>query len=178
MSGSPAVSGKILDWDALLHSRDQWRLEGRIVVWTNGCFDLMHAGHVRSLTAARSLGDVLVVGLNSDDSVRQIKGLSRPIIGQDDRVEMLAALVCVDAVVVFEEATPENALQRLQPDIHCKGADYAPPYGKPVPEARLVEAYGGKVKYLPLLPGISTTELVSRIQRLGRSLALPTDPSR
>lgn len=136
------------------------------MVWTNGCFDLLHAGHVRSLLAARKLGDVLVVGLNSDTSVRQLKGSSRPVMPQAERAELLAALACVDAVVIFDELTPEAALGRLRPDIHCKGADYAPPHGKPVPEKALVESYGGRVEFLPLLPGVSTTDLVERINKL------------
>jgi len=167
LSGAGLVPDKILDWESLLRRREEWRNEGAVVVWTNGCFDLMHAGHVRSLRSARRLGDILVVGLNSDASVRVNKGPTRPIMCQDERAEMLAGFECVDAVVIFEETTPETALGRLQPEIHCKGADYAPPHGKPVPEARIVEAYGGQVRYLPLLPGISTTELVARIERLG-----------
>ena len=133
------------------------------MVWTNGCFDLLHAGHARSLTAARSLGDVLVVGLNSDRSVRAIKGPSRPIVPEQERAELLAALTCVDAVIIFDEDTPEAALRRLQPDVHCKGADYAPPHGKPVPERAVVEAYGGRVEFLPLLAGVSTTEIIKRL---------------
>jgi rfaE bifunctional protein nucleotidyltransferase chain/domain len=155
-----------MDWDALLERRNQWRLAGQVVVWTNGCFDLLHAGHARSLAAARALGEVLVVGLNSDDSVRLLKGPKRPLMPQQERAELLAALVCVDAVLIFGEGTPETALKRLRPEIHCKGSDYAPPGGKPVPEAPVVAAYGGQVKYLPLLPGISTTELLGRIERL------------
>ena len=157
---------KIFDWAGLLGERARWRDAAKTVVWTNGCFDLLHAGHIRSLVAARQLGDVLVVGLNSDVSVRQLKGPSRPVMPQAERAELLAALACVDAVVVFDELTPEAALTRLRPDIHCKGADYAPPHGKPVPEKALVEAYGGRVEFLPLLPGVSTTDLVERINKL------------
>jgi rfaE bifunctional protein nucleotidyltransferase chain/domain len=158
------TSTKIVTWDALLAWRRRQREAGQTVVWTNGCFDLLHAGHVRSLQAARSLGSVLVVGVNSDQSVRCLKGQGRPLVGEADRAEVLAALECVDLVVFFDEPTPEEALQRLQPDIHCKGADYAPPHGKPIPEARVVRGYGGRIEFLPLLPGISTTELVRRIR--------------
>ena len=155
---------KTLPWDKLLQMRQQWRDSGKTVVWTNGCFDLLHAGHVHSLRSARRLGDVLVVGLNSDDSVRRIKGPGRPIIPASERAEILAALECVDYVVIFDETTPEAALSRLKPDIHCKGAEYAPPNGRPVPEREVVAAYGGRIEYLPLVSGVSTTDLVRRIR--------------
>jgi rfaE bifunctional protein nucleotidyltransferase chain/domain len=142
------------------------RTAGRVVVWTNGCFDLLHAGHARSLRAARALGDVLVVGVNSDDSVRRLKGPARPILPEGERAELVAALGCVDHVVVFDEDTPEACLQALRPHIHCKGADYAPPAGKPIPEAAAVEAYGGRVAFLPLVEGLSTSALIARTRAL------------
>jgi D-beta-D-heptose 7-phosphate kinase/D-beta-D-heptose 1-phosphate adenosyltransferase len=157
------ASTKIVGWEALLERRRQARREGRTVVWTNGCFDLLHPGHIRSLQAARALGDMLVVGLNSDASVRAIKGPNRPILNAAERSEVLAALECVDHVVVFEEHTPEAALLRLQPEVHCKGADYAPPHGKPVPELAAVRSFGGRVEYLPFVEAVSTTELIRRI---------------
>ncbi len=162
---------KILPWDALLSERARLRAEGKTVVWSNGCFDLLHVGHVRSLNSARACGDVLVVGVNSDSSVRQIKGPTRPIIPARERAIMLAALECVDYVIIFDESTPEVALARLKPDVHCKGAEYAPPNGKPVPEAGVVTSYGGRIEYLPLVPDISTTDLVSRIRALTREKA-------
>ena len=119
------------------------------------------------MTPRPGLGDLLVVGLNSDASVRGYKGPSRPILTQDERAAMLAALECVDYVVVFDEPTPEAALSRLRPDVHCKGAEYAPPHGRPVPERAVVEGYGGRVEYLPLVPGVSTTELLRRISEKG-----------
>lgn len=142
------------------------RAAGKVVVWTNGCFDLFHAGHARSLRAARALGDVLVVGVNSDASVRRLKGPDRPVLPESERAELVAALACVDYVTVFDEQTPEACIRLLQPAVHCKGADYAPPNGKPVPEAALVESYGGRVVYLPLVDGLSTTDLIRHIQRL------------
>jgi rfaE bifunctional protein nucleotidyltransferase chain/domain len=165
---APEVSPnpKVVRWEQLLEVRRRARAEGRTVVWTNGCFDLLHAGHVRNLQAARRLGDLLVVGVNSDGSVRQLKGPHRPIIPADQRAEVLAALECVDYVIIFDEPTPEASLTRLQPDIHCKGSDYAPPHGKPIPEAPLVAAYGGKLAFLPLLPALSTTDIVRRIREL------------
>ncbi|VTU02534.1 adp-heptose synthase : Protein RfaE, domain II OS=Selenomonas sp. oral taxon 892 str. F0426 GN=HMPREF1992_01915 PE=4 SV=1: CTP_transf_2 [Gemmataceae bacterium] len=145
---------------------DTLRAAGKVVVWTNGCFDLLHAGHARLLTAARALGDVLVVGVNSDASVRRLKGPHRPVLPEAERAELVASLQCVDHVVVFDEDTPEACIERLRPHVHCKGADYAPPHGKLVPEAALIESNGGRVAFLPLLEGISTTELVRRIQAL------------
>jgi rfaE bifunctional protein nucleotidyltransferase chain/domain len=154
---------KVVGWEALLRWRAEQRAQRRAVVWTNGCFDLVHVGHVRSLQAARGMGDALVVGLNSDASVRRLKGAGRPILPEDQRAEVLAALECVDRVIIFDEPTPSESLVRLQPDVHCKGADYAPPHGKPIPEAPLVTAYGGRIAFLPMVPAISTTDLVRRI---------------
>ncbi|OHB71786.1 MAG: hypothetical protein A2V70_04565 [Planctomycetes bacterium RBG_13_63_9] len=162
---SPARGSHIVDWDTLLDLREQWRSQGKTVVWTNGCFDLLHVGHVQSLKAAQALGDVLVVGVNGDDSVRQLKGPTRPIVPACQRAELVAALECVDHVVVFDELTPETALARLQPDVHCKGADYAPPFGKPVPEARIVESYGGRIEFIPLIDSMSTSDIIQRIQQ-------------
>lgn len=147
----------------LLAQRKVWKDNGMTVVWTNGVFDILHAGHIRSLEAAHAIGDVLIVGLNSDQSVRHVKGVGRPILPQNERAELLAALRCVDAVLIFNEITPEVPLIRLQPDIHCKGADYAPPHGKAIPEKPLVESYGGRVVFLPLLDGVSTTDIIQRI---------------
>jgi rfaE bifunctional protein nucleotidyltransferase chain/domain len=142
------------------------RAAGKVVVWTNGCFDLFHVGHVRSLRAACALGDTLVVGVNSDASVRRLKGPGRPILPAAERAELVASLACVAFVVIFDEDTPEECIRLLKPHVHCKGADYAPPHGKPVPEATLVESYGGRVAYLPLVEGLSTTERIRRIREL------------
>ncbi len=163
-----ATRRKAVSWETLLEWRARARREKKTVVWTNGCFDLLHVGHVRNLQMARNRGDVLVVGVNSDASVRRLKGPGRPLVHEDQRVEVLAALECVDFVVLFDELTPEAALARLQPDIHCKGADYAPPHGKPIPEAAIVAAYGGRIEFLPLVPSLSTTELVRRIHEQER----------
>lgn len=157
---------KVVDLATLLSLREAHRRAGRVVVWTNGCFDLLHAGHARSLHAASLLGDVLVVGVNSDDSVRKLKGPARPVLGEGERAELIAALACVDQVVVFADLLPTAVLQVLRPDVHCKGADYAPPHGKPIPEKAVVEAYGGRVEFLPLSEGISTSELIRRVRTL------------
>lgn len=160
------LSAVVLTLGDLPELGERLRAAGRVVVWTNGCFDLFHAGHARSLQAARSLGDVLVVGLNSDDSVHRLKSLGRPVLPVAERAALVAALRCVDYVVVFDDDTPEVCLRLLRPAVHCKGADYAPPDGKPIPEAQLVESYGGRVAFLPLIGGLSTTELVRRVKNL------------
>jgi D-beta-D-heptose 7-phosphate kinase/D-beta-D-heptose 1-phosphate adenosyltransferase len=129
---------------------------GGVVVATGGCFDLLHAGHVSSLRAARRLGDWLVVCVNSDDSVRRLKGPGRPLVPQADRVRVLEALECVDAVVVFDEDTPVEVLRRLRPQIWAKGGDYA---GREVPEAAALREWGGHAVVLPYLEGRSTTRL-------------------
>lgn len=162
-----AYRRKALAWDALLAWRSRARADGKIVVWTNGCFDLLHIGHLRGLQAARSLGDYLVVGVNGDASVHRLKGPGRPLQPAEHRAELLAALECVDFVVIFDEPTPAEALARLRPDVHCKGADYAPPAGKPVPEAAVVAAYGGRIEFLPLVPSLSTSELLRRVVASG-----------
>ena len=158
------TSSKILDWPELIRLRQSARVNGSVVVWTNGTFDLLHPGHVASLQQARALGDLLVVGVNSDRSVKAYKGPLRPILNQIERATMVAALECVSAVIVFDEDTPSESLARLQPDIHCKGVEYAPPHGRPVPERAVVEAYGGRIEYLPLVSGVSTTEILKRIR--------------
>jgi D-beta-D-heptose 7-phosphate kinase/D-beta-D-heptose 1-phosphate adenosyltransferase len=140
------------------------RRTGGTVVATGGCFDLLHAGHTRSLAAARALGDCLIVCLNSDSSVRRIKGASRPIISQLDRVELLLALGCVDAVLVFDEDTPEKCLNLLRPDIWVKGGDYDV---RQLPETPLVESWGGRCLTVPYHPARSTTHLADALARVG-----------
>jgi rfaE bifunctional protein nucleotidyltransferase chain/domain/rfaE bifunctional protein kinase chain/domain len=134
------------------------------VVATGGCFDLLHAGHVRTLTSARALGDCLVVCLNSDASVRRLKGDARPIIGHDERAELLLALECVDAVVVFDEDTPDAALRTLRPDVWVKGGDYD---ADALPEARTLAEWGAQAVTVPFLPGHSTTRLADALTAVG-----------
>jgi rfaE bifunctional protein nucleotidyltransferase chain/domain len=157
-----APGSKLRTLDELALQRAAWREAGKIVVWTNGCFDLLHAGHIRSFRDAKALGDILIVGINSDRSVRSIKGPARPIVNEQERAEVIAALEMVDYVTIFDEATPETALARLRPDIHCKGAEYADG-ARPVPEMETVLGYGGEVRFLPYHAGLSTTDLVKRI---------------
>jgi D-beta-D-heptose 7-phosphate kinase / D-beta-D-heptose 1-phosphate adenosyltransferase len=138
------------------------RATGGTVVATGGCFDLLHAGHVATLRSARALGDCLVVCLNSDDSVRRLKGPERPLVPQADRVAVLEALGCVDVVVPFDERTPEAVLQRLRPDVFAKGGDYAL---ADLPEAALLSSWGGQAVVLPYLEGRSTTQLMKEVVR-------------
>lgn len=159
--------------EELARLREQWRSRGLRVVFTNGIFDLLHLGHVRYLGQARALGDLLVIGLNSDVSTRQLKGPKRPLIAEDERAALLLSLRAVDAVTIFTEPTAEQLVAALQPDIYVKGGDYtlqpdaaAGPTataGKELPEAQIVQSYGGRVELIPYLPGHSTTELIERI---------------
>ncbi len=151
------------DRDALRVVHDV-RSAGGTVVATGGCFDLLHAGHARTLSAARALGDCLVVCLNSDDSVRALKGPDRPIMTQDDRVELLLALDCVDAVVVFDEQTPDEALRRFRPDVWAKGGDYT---AAELPESATLAEWGGRVVTVPFHPGRSTTRLAAALEHVG-----------
>ena len=142
------------------------RAAGRRVVFTNGVFDILHVGHVRYLQAARALGDALLVGINSDASVRRLKGPERPLNPEDERAEVVAALACVEGVCLFEEDTPHALIEAVRPHVHAKGGDYADPDA--LPETPLVRSLGGEVVILPLVPGRSTTRLLERIEGLGK----------
>jgi rfaE bifunctional protein nucleotidyltransferase chain/domain len=143
----------------LLEQRKQWKQEGKTVVFTNGCYDLLHPGHIRLLEQARSLGDVLILALNSDDSVRRFKGPSRPLLREDERAEVALALEAVDAVTIFDEDTPRELIAELLPDILVKGADWS----HFIAGREEVEASGGQVLALALEPGYSTTNIVQSI---------------
>jgi rfaE bifunctional protein nucleotidyltransferase chain/domain len=133
---------------------------GRRLVFTNGCFDLLHPGHIRSLELARALGDALIVGLNSDASVRQLKGEGRPVIPERERAEILSALESVDAVVIFDDLTPRELISRLLPDILVKGGDWP---GDQIVGREEVEAAGGRVVSVPVVPGYSTSAMLKKI---------------
>lgn len=139
---------------------------GKTVVFTNGCFDILHIGHVRYLQDARALGDVLVIGVNDDDSVRRLKGPDRPINYELDRAELLAAFECVDYVSLFDEDTPVELIQALRPDVHVKGGDYRP---DDLPEAKVVRSYGGQVKIISFsitdTEGRSTTNVINKMKK-------------
>lgn len=153
---------KILTLDALPAWRTAVRAQGQKLVVTNGCFDILHVGHVTYLESARNKGDLLLVGLNSDGSVRQLKGSSRPVNPQQDRALVLAALQCVDAVYVFPEVRATHFLQVAQPDIYVKGG-FSSLAELPPEEVQVVESGGGRVVLVPMVPGKSTTEILRRI---------------
>jgi rfaE bifunctional protein nucleotidyltransferase chain/domain len=145
--------------EELISQRKRWRQEGKTVVFTNGCYDLLHPGHIRLLEQARSLGDILILALNSDASVRRSKGPSRPTISESERSALAASLEAVDAVALFDEETPRELIAALLPDILIKGADWS----HFVAGREEVEASGGQVITIPLEPGFSTTNIVERI---------------
>jgi len=151
---------KIVRADELVETRKRWKAGGLTVVFTNGCFDLLHAGHVSYLSFARRQGDVLIVGLNSDASVRRNKGPERPVNSQENRALVLAALEMVDYVVVFDESEPVALIEKLLPDVLVKGEDWA----HYVSGREIVERHGGRVVLAPLVKGLSTTHILKRIQ--------------
>ena len=160
------MNAPILDWVMAAHQALTWRQRGETVVFTNGHFDLLHLGHVRYLQAARSLGDHLIVGMNSDASTCLRKGPGRPILPQDERAALLAALRCVDAVVIFDGEDCIDLVAAIRPDVYVKGADWNRPDGPRPPEAAVVERAGGRVAYVELTPGRSTSEIIRAIQAL------------
>jgi rfaE bifunctional protein nucleotidyltransferase chain/domain len=163
MEDGPSVSGVVLAQGEAVAWAAQVRAAGKTVVFTNGCFDLLHRGHVDYLQRARSLGDALVVGLNGDQSVRLLKGPGRPILPAADRAAVLAALRAVDVVVIFHEPTAEVLVAAMRPDIYVKGGDWGNGQRVP-PEAAVALGYGGSVQYIPYLPGRSTSEIVAQIR--------------
>lgn len=155
-----SAGAKILSHAALEDVLERRRREGARIVFTNGCFDILHVGHARYLAQARALGDLLVVGLNSDASVRGLKGETRPLVPQEERAEMLAHLACVDYVAIFEESRPDALLETVRPHIHAKGGDYRV---EDLPEAAVVRRHGGDIVILPLVEGRSTTNIIARV---------------
>lgn len=154
---------KILSQEELVRIVNTHRFFKKKIVFTNGCFDILHPGHVYYLNQARSLGDVLVVGLNSDDSVKRLnKSAERPIHPQDKRADVLAALLCVDYISIFDEDTPLELIQKIKPDVLVKGGDYTI---DKIVGAEFVQSYGGSVKIIPLLEGYSTTDIVNKLKK-------------
>lgn len=152
--------GLVVDREAFRALRDTLSDSARLV-FTNGCYDLLHLGHLSLLNRARSLGDALVVGLNSDASVRGLKGPQRPLVPQEERAAVLAALACVDFVIIFDESTPIETIKAVRPKIQVKGGDYDP---EKMPETPVVRELGGEVVIVPLLEGHSTTSMLHRIE--------------
>lgn len=170
MEQRPFMHPKILPRKELARYSDDLRMAGGRLVLTNGCFDLLHVGHVRYLRAARAFGDALAVGLNSDASVRRLKGAGRPIVPEDERAEILAALESVDLVTIFDEDTAAALVAAVRPAIYAKGGDYSDVPGAanyPV-EGQVVQAYGGAVRIVDYVPGRSTSELLRQIEGTAR----------
>jgi len=151
--------GQFYTRDELVAARAEWKRRGKVVVFTNGCYDILHPGHIRLLESARSLGDILILALNTDASVRRLKGPARPLLSEQDRAGLASALEAVDAVALFDEDTPRELIAAVLPDILVKGADWA----HWIAGREEVEAAGGKVMALPLEPGYSTTGIVEAI---------------
>lgn len=151
--------GKVINRSEIEDLSKKLKSEGKKIVTTNGCFDILHVGHVRYLKQAKSYGDMLILGLNSDSSVRKLKGPKRPINNQDDRAEVMAALGFIDYVVVFDEDTPVNLLSQIKPDVHVKGGDYDI---NNLPEAKTVMAAGGRVEFVSFVEGKSTTNIIEK----------------
>jgi rfaE bifunctional protein nucleotidyltransferase chain/domain len=151
--------GRLYSRTELLAQRNRWKSEGRTVAFTNGCYDLLHPGHIRLLEQAKSLAGVLIVGINTDAGVRRLKGPGRPLLPEQERAQLLAALEAVDAVVLFDEDTPRELIAELLPDILMKGADWS----HFIAGREEVEAAGGKVLAVPLQPGYSTTGILEKL---------------
>jgi len=154
--------GEVVDQKQLLNIVSELKKQNKTIVTTNGCFDIIHAGHVRYLKHAKELGDVLIVCLNSDESVKRLKGSSRPLNYQDDRAEVMSALEAVNYVVIFEEDTPVDVLAKIKPNIHVKGGDYTE---ETLPETAVIKQGGGKIQFIPFVEGRSTTNIINKIHQ-------------
>lgn len=152
----------IINESALREEIQKWRAANKKIVFTNGCFDLIHVGHLRTFIEAKKMGDLLIVGINSDRSVKALKGETRPIISEQDRAELISALKPIDYVIIFDENNVSHLLEMIKPDIYVKGGDYTL---ENLPEKETIVRYNIEVKFIPLVPGISTTELVNRIRK-------------
>ncbi|MGE5605783.1 MAG: D-glycero-beta-D-manno-heptose 1-phosphate adenylyltransferase [Bacteroidota bacterium] len=152
----------IINESALKGEIQKWRAANKKIVFTNGCFDLIHVGHLRTFIEAKRMGDLLIVGINSDRSVKAIKGETRPLISEQDRAELISALKPIDYVIIFDEINVSHLLETIKPDIYVKGGDYTL---ENLPEKETIVRYNIEVKFIPLVAGISTTELVNRIRK-------------
>ena len=162
-ASSHRSEGKIKTWEGIEAIVEALRVEGRSIVFTNGCFDILHVGHTRLLREAKLLGDVLIVAINSDASVSRLKGPDRPLVPAEERAEMLSCLDVVDFVVTFEQDDPVMLLDRIRPDVHVKGGDYDPDDPNSMPEAQTVRNHGGTVEVIKLVPSRSTSRLVAQV---------------
>tara|TARA_B100000902_G_C26861694_1_gene693354 strand:- start:160 stop:654 length:495 start_codon:yes stop_codon:yes gene_type:complete len=155
------INDKIFGLEFLMKNIDQWRNENKKIVFTNGCFDLIHLGHIELLASSSDLGDVLIIGVNTDSSIQKLKGENRPIIEEDSRVKQLAALEFVDAVILFNESTPQKLIEKIKPDVITKGGDYK---AENVVGNEVVTQKNGQVVIIPLTQGYSTTSLLKKIK--------------
>jgi rfaE bifunctional protein nucleotidyltransferase chain/domain len=160
MNFNGVIQKKIMDAESLEKMISVWRFFGKKIVFTNGCFDLLHRGHIHLLNTARSFGDVLIVGLNSDSSVSKIKP-GRPVQNEESRALLISSLEVVDAVILFEEETPQQLIEKILPDVLVKGGDYKP---EDVAGKNIVEQHGGKVEIVPLQEGFSTSKLIEKLR--------------
>lgn len=151
----------LIDRNLIAETCNEIRRQSKKIVFTNGCFDILHVGHVRYLTTAKSFGDILIVGLNTDSSVKMLKGENRPINNENDRAEVLLGLKAVDYVVMFGERTAENLVSEIRPDIYVKGGDYTI---DKIPEAKIVQSYGGRVELVKFVDGHSTTNILQKLK--------------
>jgi len=159
MSFSDLIKSKIFDQDKLSELISNWKNDNKTIVFTNGCFDVLHKGHIEYLLQAKNLGDILIIGLNSDNSVKRLKGNTRPINNQDARALMLASFMFTDAIVVFDEDTPENIIKKYSPDVLVKGGDYS---FNEIIGADYVTKNGGKVEIIPLVEGYSSSNIIKK----------------
>mgnify|MGYP001337172713 FL=1 len=155
------INDKIFDLEFLMKNIDQWRNENKKIVFTNGCFDLIHLGHIELLARSSDLGDILIIGVNSDSSIQKLKGENRPIIEEDSRVKQLAALEFVDAIVLFHEDTPQKLIEKIKPNVITKGGDYK---AENVVGNEVVTQKNGQVVIIPLTQGYSTTSILKKIK--------------
>jgi D-glycero-beta-D-manno-heptose 1-phosphate adenylyltransferase len=162
MKSTQAIPEKIFTLQALLHQLNRWRLLNKKIVFTNGVFDILHEGHIASLSEAAQYGTILIVGINADASVKRLKGESRPVNRENSRMLLMASLVMVDAVILFEEDTPLNLITAILPDVLVKGGDYTI---EQIAGAKEVMANGGEVKIVPILEGFSTTGIIEKMMR-------------
>ncbi len=147
--------------DQLLIMVKHWKDLGKIIVWTNGCFDLFHPGHLRTLKIAKTYGDILIVGVNSNESVFKLKGANRPIIDEVGRIDIISELTCVDAVILMQELAPCSLIEKIQPNFCCKGEEYL---NKEIPEIKVISSYGGQIKFIPRIVEISTSCIINKIK--------------
>lgn len=153
--------GKVIDRKNIVEFTNELRKDGKTIVTTNGCFDILHVGHVRYLQKTKTFADYSVVMLNSDKSVRSIKGPTRPVNNENDRAEILCALDCVDFVVLFDEDSPQNLIAEIKPDVHTKGADYTV---ETLPEAKTIMENGGRIEFISFVEGKSTTSIIEKMK--------------